>query len=159
MPSSAWPPSIRQKLNTYAITISTFQQHPHFQRTAHAELFISTLFRYRDQHRFQLHAFAVMPDHVHILTTPSINQTTARCVQLIKGGYSFAARELKFGEGWHSGHHAHRIRDAEDFHNQSLYIAANPTRKSHADYPHVHTHLLCHHRLDTHPSTQLTHSK
>jgi hypothetical protein len=30
--------TIRQKLSTYAITISTFQQHRHFQRDAHAEL-------------------------------------------------------------------------------------------------------------------------
>jgi putative transposase len=90
--------TIRQKLNTYAITVSTFQQHRHFQKTANAELFIATLFRYRDQGRFQLHAFVVMPDHIYVLITPAIDQTTARCVQLIKGGYSFAAREQAAGQ-------------------------------------------------------------
>jgi putative transposase len=131
--------TIRQKLNTYAITISTFQQHRHFQKTANAELFIATLFCYRDQGRFQLHAFVVMPDHIHVLITPAIDQTTARCVQLIKGGYSFAAREQAAGQIWHSGHHEHRIRDGEDFQAQSLYIANNPNRKNYVDYPHVHT--------------------
>jgi putative transposase len=131
--------TIRQSPNAYAITISTFQQHRHFQRTKNAELFIATLFRYRDQGRFKLHAFVVMPDHVHVLITPAIDQSTARCIQLIKGGYSHAIREQLPKAIWHSGHHEHRIRDLEDFNSQSLYIANNPTRKNHTEYPHIHT--------------------
>jgi hypothetical protein len=38
--------TVRQKQSTYAITISTFQQHRHFQLTANAELFISTIFQH-----------------------------------------------------------------------------------------------------------------
>ena len=131
--------TIRQKLSTYAITISTFQQHRHFQRTANAELFLDTLFRYRAQGRFQLHGFVVMSDHVHVLITPAVDQSTAKCIQFIKGGYSFAARNQSHGEIWHSGYHEHRIRDASDFRSQLLYIANNPSRKNFADYPHVHT--------------------
>jgi putative transposase len=142
--------TIRQKPNTYAITISTFQQHRHFQRTANAELFIATLFRYRDQGRFLLHAFVVMPDHIHVLITPAIDQSTARCVQFIKGGYSFAARDQSPGEIWHSSHHEHRVRDAEDFDNQRQYITSNPNRKSYSEYSHVHTNYED--RLDQHPS-------
>jgi putative transposase len=61
----------RQQLATYALTISTFQQHRHFQRTVNDERFVATLQRYRTQGRFLLHAFAVMPGHVHILFTPA----------------------------------------------------------------------------------------
>jgi putative transposase len=131
--------TIRQKQSTYAITISTFQQHRHFQRTANAELFIATLFRHREQNHFQLHAFVVMPDHTHVLITPAIDQSTAKCVQYIKGGYSFAARLQSPGEIWHSGYHEHRIRDADDFNGQVLYIANNPMRKRYENYRHVHT--------------------
>ncbi|HEY6413017.1 MAG TPA: transposase [Edaphobacter sp.] len=81
--------TIRQEQSTYAITISTFQQHRHFQRTANAELFITTLFQHRDKGHFQLHGFVVMPDHVHTLITPAIDQSTSKCIQYIKGGYSF----------------------------------------------------------------------
>jgi REP element-mobilizing transposase RayT len=83
----------RQKLTTYAITILTHQRHRLFQRSGNADLMIATLFRYRDQGRFALHAFAVMPDHLHVLVTPAIDVSTARCVQFIKGGYSFAIRK------------------------------------------------------------------
>ena len=137
----------RQKLTTYAITISTLCQHRHFQKTASAELFIETLFRYRDQKKFLLHGFVVMPDHVHLLITPSMDQTTARCVQLIKGGYSHAAA----GHGliWHSGYFEHSVRDESDFCAQLAYIAANPIRKQYVDYPHVHTFNLD--RMDPSP--------
>ena len=131
--------TIRQKQSTYAITISTFQQHRHFQRTANAELFIATLFQHREKARFQLHGFVVMPDHVHVLITPAINESTAKCIQYIKGGYSFAARQHSAGTICHSGYHEHRIRDIEDFNNQLQYIANNPSRKQYEDYPHVHT--------------------
>lgn len=143
--------TIRQKQSTYAITISTFQQYGHFQRTAHAELFIETLFRYRDAGKFKIHAFAVMPDHVHVLITPAIDHSTSRCIQLIKGGYSHAAPELTSHEIWHSGYHEHRIRDADDLHNQTLYIANNPSRGKYPDYPHVHTAAAYQTRIDPLP--------
>jgi putative transposase len=141
--------TIRQKQSTYSITIITFQRHRHFQRTANAELFISTLFQHRDKGRFQLHGFVVMPDHVHILITPAIDQSTAKCIQFIKGGYSFAVRNQSPGEIWHSGYHEHRIREEEDFDRKLQYIANNPARKQYENYLHVHTRYLD--RLDSMP--------
>lgn len=146
-------PTIRQKQSTYAITISTFQQHRHFQRSANAELLITTLFRYRDSGKFRLHAFAVMPDHVHLLITPAMDQSTSRCLQLIKGGYSHAVRGQGRCEVWHSGYHEHRIRDIDDLHNQILYIANNPSRKNYPDYLHVHTSPAYISRVDPLPET------
>ena len=74
--------------------------------------------------------------------TPAIDQSTAKCIQYIKGGYSFAARQQTPKEIWHSGYHDHRIRDADDFNNQLLYIQNNPARKQYQNYPHVHTSYL-----------------
>jgi putative transposase len=138
----------RHKLSTYAITLLTLGRHRHFQRTENAELFIATLFRYRDAANFRLHGFAIMPDHVHILVTPAADVSTSRCIQLIKGGYSFAAKQKNAGTIWHSGYHEHRIRDEDDFRSQLLYIANNPTRKHLDDYPYVHTAPNYAQRLD-----------
>ena len=134
------PPTEHQG-NAYAIVISTFLQLPHFQKTAHADLFLTTLLRYRQQGKFQLHGFAIMPNHVHLLITPADEQTLPKCVQLIKGGYSFAARSLSLKEIWHSGYREHWIRDLSDYDNQLRYIANNPPAANlPADYPYVHTH-------------------
>jgi putative transposase len=142
--------TIRQKLETYAITILTYQRHRIFQRTANAELMIETLFRYRDQGRFALHAFVIMPDHIHVLITPAVDATTAKCLQLIKGGFSFAVRKQFQDDVWHAGYHEHRIRDSQDYEAQKLYIAYNPIRKNNPDYPHLHTAYES--RLDTIPA-------
>jgi putative transposase len=124
---------------TYAITTSTWQRRTLFTRTANAELLVATIFRYRDQARYLLHGFAVMPDHLHVLLTPAPDQTIERCAQCIKGGFSFAVRKQFGGEIWQPGFHEHRIRDDEDFRNQLAYIAGNPKKAGMADYSFVHT--------------------
>ncbi len=129
----------RQKPETYALTMVTHQRRSLFQRAENAQLIIDTLFRYRDQNRFALHAFVVMPDHIHAMITPAEDHATSRCVQLIKGGYSFAVRDQFKGEVWNPGHHEHRVRDFANFEAQRRYIANNPGRKHHAEYPFVHT--------------------
>ena len=110
---------------------------------------VNTLSRYREQGRFQLHGFVIMPDHIHVLITPAPDQTIERCVQLIKGGFSFAMRNQFDGEIWQDGYHAHRITDATDYQNQLLYIANNPNRKNYTSHSHVHT--AHEHRLDPQP--------
>jgi len=52
---------------------------------------------------------------LHVLLTPGKGQTVERCVQCIKGGFSFSVREQFAGEVWQAGFHEHRIRDAADF--------------------------------------------
>jgi putative transposase len=124
---------------TYALTTATHQRRSLFVRTQNAELLVDVLFHYRDQGRYRLHGFAVMPEHLHVLLTPASGQTIERCAQCIKGGFSHAVREQFRGEIWQSGFHAHRVRDKSDFLNQIAYIANNPGKRGLYDYVHVHT--------------------
>ena len=110
---------------------------------------MKTIFGYREQGRFLLHAFAVMPEHLHVMLTPGKGQTVERCVQCIKGGFSFSARKQFAGEVWQTGFHEHRIRDAEDFRNQIEYVAGNPGRRRLIDHQFVHTNYMD--RLDDMP--------
>jgi len=128
---------MRLKPQTFALTTVTHNRYRIFQRTTNAELLLSILFRYRDQKRYLLHGFVIMPDHLHALLTPA--ESIERSAQLIKGGLSFAIRNQFKGTIWQEGFHEHRIRDLEDFQNQLLYIANNPTRKGYEDHPFVHT--------------------
>ena len=137
---------------TYTLTAVAHQRRRLFQVTANADLLIATLFRYRDQNRFLLHGFAIMPEHIHVLLTPA--ETIERAVQMIKGGYSFAVRKQGPGEIWQPGYHAHRITSAEDYRNQLAYIADNPKQRGLADSPYVHTRYAD--RLDPAPEHCLT---
>jgi putative transposase len=141
---------MQSAINTYAITAVTNQRQALFVRTSNAELVVQTLFHYRDESRYLLHGFAIMPEHVHVLLTPNSGQTIERCVQCIKGGYSHAIRKQYAGEIWQPGYHSHRIRDLVDFQNQLAYVADNPGRRHLSDYLYVHTKFLG--QLDTLPS-------
>jgi putative transposase len=135
-------PSMPNFRPTYAITTATYGRRSIFQVTATAELLKVTLFRYREQGRYALHGFAIMPDHLHVLITPADDQSVERCAQCIKGGFSHAVREQFRGEVWQAGFHEHRIRNNEDFRNQLEYIAQNPVRRGLVDYLFVHTKCL-----------------
>ena len=78
-----------------------------------AELFLETMFNYREQGKFLLHEFVVMPDHVHLILTPDIKIPMERAVQFIKGGFSYrCGKESLFeGEIWQPRPANHRIRD------------------------------------------------
>jgi putative transposase len=142
---------MRLKPQTYALTIGAYQRRHVFQRDAIAELCIATLFRYRDAGKFQLHAFVVMPNHVHVILTPAPDQAIERCVQLIKGGFSFAVRKEFIGEIWQEGYHPHRVTDNEDLLRQILYIVNNPVKQGLVNYPHIHTAAAYASRIDPMP--------
>jgi len=136
-------------METYALTTATYQRRALFVVTKNGELLVKMLFHYRDQGRYQLHGFVVMPEHLHILLTPAPNQTIERCAQCIKGGFSHEVRKQFAGEVWQTGFHEHRIREDEDFRKQLGYIAANPGKRGLVDYPFVHTRFID--RLDPMP--------
>jgi Transposase IS200 like len=74
--------------------------------------------------------FVLMPDHIHLLLTPSPDITLERAVQLIKGGSARRiSRELNFRlPVWQRGYTDHRIRDFQDYETHWLYIEANPVK-------------------------------
>jgi REP-associated tyrosine transposase len=81
-----------------------------------------------------------MPEHFHILITPSVS--LERAVQFVKGGFSYRAKkELESSmEIWQTGFSDHRIRDAKDYRVHIEYIYRNPVGRnlvdSAADYPY-----------------------
>ncbi len=69
------PTRLMSPPGTYFVTFSTFQRRRFFVVESYARLFLKTLYGYRRQGRFRLHAFVLMPDHVHLLFTPAADVT------------------------------------------------------------------------------------
>jgi putative transposase len=101
---------------------------PIFQVETRARLLIEVLLSYRDQGKYLLHEFVVMPDHIHLLLTPADEISVERAMQFIKGGYSYRLRKLEKIQVWQESFTNHRIRDAEDFERHSEYARMNPVR-------------------------------
>jgi putative transposase len=114
---------------TYMVTSSTWGRRALFQKERWAKLLVDTLCHYRGS-GYLLHEFVVMPDHIHVLLTPTTSLEKA--VQFIKGGFSYRAKkELESNlEVWQKGFSDHRIRDASDYHLHQIYIWQNPVRKN-----------------------------
>jgi putative transposase len=111
---------------TFFITTITAHRQPIFRSEATASLLIETLIHYRDQQKYLLHEFVIMPDHIHVLLTPGDEISLERAVQFIKGGFSF---RLKFrGPVWQASFSNHRVRDFEDYEDHREYIRMNPVR-------------------------------
>ena len=124
---------------TYFVTASTWQCRALFKNTQWAGLFLETMHSYRGK-GYLLHEYVLMPDHFHVLITPTV--TLERAVQFIKGGFSFRAKkELDSSiEVWQRGFSDHRIRDREDCKIHVDYIFRNPVGRKlverATDYPY-----------------------
>jgi putative transposase len=131
-----------QEIRTFFVTAVTWQRRPIFRAEPIATLFIDTLFRYREQRRFALHEFVIMPDHFHLLLTPGPDTSLEKSLQLIKGGFSFRVkREMNSNlEIWQGSFTNHRIAGSEDYERHREYIRNNPVRAGlvdrSAEYPY-----------------------
>jgi putative transposase len=128
----------------YFITASTFQRRPLFRNEPLARLFVEVLFHYRDKNKYILHEFVVMPDHFHLLLSPTVS--LERSLQLIKGGFSYRAkRELGHcGEIWQPSYYDRRVREVEDYGNFRFYLRRNPVQRGLAETPEQYPYSSAH---------------
>jgi putative transposase len=115
---------------SYFITTKCWQGRAVFQVPANAEILIETLFHYRGRKAYALHEFVVMPDHLHLLLTPTSTTSLEKAIQLIKGGSSHQIRKARNQkmEIWQIGFHDWTIRDFADWQTKAEYIHTNPVR-------------------------------
>jgi len=114
-----------QETRTYLVTAVTAQRRRLLQVTANAELFQRTLLDYRNQGKFLMHAYVIMPDHFHALITPAEEVSLEKAMQLMKGSFSFRLEskvdvDAEFNES--------QVSTAEKFVSCVRYIEENPVR-------------------------------
>jgi len=136
---------------TFFITTITAHRQPIFRREATSNLLIDTLAHYRDQRKYLLHEFVIMPDHIHLLFTPAEEISLERAMQFIKGGFSF--RLKAHGPVWQPSFSNHRIRNFEDYESHREYIRMNPVRAGLVGRPekYPYSSAACTMRLDPLP--------
>ena len=109
------------------MTSRTWESRPLFA----CQILIEALLHYRDRGVYYLHAFVVMPEHIHLLLTPAADTALGSAVQYIKGGSARRMGEelkLRFPV-WQREFSDHRICDAGDYGGHLRYIEENPVKK------------------------------
>jgi putative transposase len=113
-------PLAPQETRTFFVTTATAGRRRLFQVERNAELLLDVLNQNRVKGRFHLHAFVIMPDHVHLLLTPSADIALEKAMQFIKGGFSFQLKSQH--EVWTRSFNEHRIQTPHDYQHHVAYI-------------------------------------
>jgi putative transposase len=115
-----------QELRTFFVTFVTNERRPIFQVEKNATLLIDVFASDRARGRYQLHAWVIMPDHIHLLLTPGSKTTLEKAMQFIKGGFSYQMKSTR--PTWERSFTEHRVRDHADFQHHLHYIEQNPVQ-------------------------------
>jgi len=128
--------SVRQA-GVYFVTTDTWERHALFINTVLAGIVVEQIVSCRDRGFYKLHAFALMPEHLHVLLTPGDETTIEKAMQMIKGGsaYRIGIDRPQAFPIWHRSFHDRWIRDAEQFWQTKSYIAQNPVKAGLAKKP------------------------
>jgi putative transposase len=124
----------------YFITACTQDRAPFFQHALRAKSLIHVLVAAAAHRRFLLHAWCIMPDHLHILCEGASARSAARVFVNRWKAASALRFERELGRDiWQRAFYDHVLRPSEHVDSFLWYIWMNPVRKglckSPYDYP------------------------
>lgn len=110
----------------------------HMNRNDIAQIVQDSILRFAGE-RFELGAWCVMPNHVHLLIKPNEGESLSAILQGMKSFSAKEANKLLRREGafWQKESYDHIIRDGEDFAKQTAYILRNPDSAGLVDWKFV----------------------
>jgi putative transposase len=126
-----------QEVRTFFVTSRTAASAPIFRKPELCQLFVNVLSENREKHRLELHEFVIMRDHVHLLITPAAELSLEKCVQYLKGGFSFRVKkELSFAlDVWQRSFNEHRVKGPGEYQHHRDYIYDNPVGAGYVQQP------------------------
>ena len=100
------------------------------QSERNAHLLVDVLRSLVAEHRFKLHDFVIMPDHLHLLIEVGEGMTIEKAMQFIKGRFSRRiSQEFDYhGEVWQRGFTEVQVMNKQNFEAHRAYIAENPVK-------------------------------
>jgi putative transposase len=130
---------------TSFVTVATQDRRPVFETSRIAELFVDTLLHYRTLGHYKLHAYVVMPDHVHLLLTPQ-SITLEQTVDLIKNGFAYRVdAELPI---WQQGFTGYSVANMRDLEVVRAYLHQLPVRANLTSAAELYPHSSAYRRAE-----------
>jgi putative transposase len=117
-----------RQAGVYFVTSRAWQGRTIFRESQAAQILLEQILNCRDRGFYKLHAFVIMPDHLHALLTPSQEASLEKALQMIKGGSSHRIKqEMNYAwPVWQQGFHDRWIRDDAEYHARLEYVRMNP---------------------------------
>ena len=100
---------------------------------------VADALRFFDGQRYHLHAWCVMPNHVHIIVEPFTGHELPTLLHSLKSFTAKAANRLlgRTGNFWQEEYYDHLIRDEGDYAHVIHYLLDNPANAGLVNWPWV----------------------
>ena len=114
---------------TYFVTFCVFERAPIFADARLAQIACKWIKHFSQGRWYWLYAFAVMPDHIHlVLRLSERGAHLSRVVAMIRSAIRCECRRLYRDFRWQRGYHDRIIRKSDDCQAMVAYVLANPSR-------------------------------
>ncbi len=126
----------------FFVTAVTRNRQTIFRDHNAADLMLTELARLRQELRFALLGYVVMPDHIHLILVPGEAASLSQIMQLVKGRFTRAwnERRSRTGSLWQPRYYESAVRTQEQLFRWLEYIDRNPIEAGLAateqDYPY-----------------------
>ncbi len=121
----------------HLITISCYGRRPYLRTTESRELFERSLEKTRRKYRFEILAYVVMPEHVHLLVSEPSVEPLSKAMQALKVSVSKQSTPRPF---WHVRYHDFNVFTQPKRIEKIRYLHRNPVARGLTidpeDWPH-----------------------
>lgn len=125
---------------TYHVVCHTEMSEPVFLDPVNAQIAVRSILSMAQIYAVTIHAFVVMPDHLHLLLTIAKGSELPKVIGQLKRAIAaeINRREGAKGKRWQAGYYEHHLRPNEPLKATAAYIEANPVRAGLAETPETY---------------------
>jgi putative transposase len=110
----------------HLITISCYNRRPYLNTPAARDIFEHSLEKTRRKYRFDVIAYVVMPEHVHLLLTEPDQELLSKAMQALKVSVSKLSTQRPF---WHTRYHDFNVITWPKRLEKIRYLHRNPVAR------------------------------
>jgi putative transposase len=120
--------------HNHFLTFSCYQRLPYLTEDHSRTVFLQTLEKLRSRHNFQVFAYVLMPEHVHLLLSEPKRRSLATTLSVLKGETSRRLKgpRLQF---WQSRYYDFNVFTHAKFVEKLRYIHRNPVTRGLVEKP------------------------
>jgi putative transposase len=122
----------QQSGDLHFVTVSCYDRRPHFTDAAARETFESSLEKMRQEYKFVVAGYVVMPEHVHLLVSEPPEVTLAPILQAVKIS---VARRLTEKPFWQRRYYDFNVYTTGKRAEKLGYMHRNPVARGLANAP------------------------
>jgi putative transposase len=108
------------------VTFSCYRREPYFDTPESRDLFERSLERTRRKYRFDVLAYVVMPEHVHLLVSEPATEPLSKAIQALKLSVSKQSAQRPF---WQHRYHDFNVITHRKMIEKRRYIHRNPVAR------------------------------